>query len=227
MPTQTTIEDLLAHAPHTPPRPPVREPLPHATGRQAATRFWQDYATATGRASRREFWWTILLYPLPLAITGILLAGALPALIHNTAHQFHLIPTLTGTALALLYLATAIAVSIPTVAVTCRRLHDAKTHPTQLSNRGYKRRSPAARRGPGTHSPSSLRSKATCAPTTASATPHTCRRAPSSMPVEVDLMVSRPGSSGGPIVDGVPYAFALPMQISRPRHRPAEPYPSE
>ena len=67
---------------------------------------WKNYAKFSGRARRKEFWMFALLNVVVIAVLAIL-------------------PTVTDVAeLMYLYFAYALAVLVPGLAVTVRRLHD-------------------------------------------------------------------------------------------------------
>ncbi|GHD05199.1 DUF805 domain-containing protein [Zhihengliuella salsuginis] len=82
--------------------PPLNRPLYEASVQQALDRFLQNFFVFTGRASRSEFWWVALI----VFLTGALLSW---------------VPGL-GEVLSVLF---GLALLIPSVALTCRRLHDA------------------------------------------------------------------------------------------------------
>ena len=65
------------------------------------------YATFDGRASRPEFWWFALFYFLVQLVGGVIDAALFPDTI------FGVVATIAG-----------IALFLPTIAVTARRLHD-------------------------------------------------------------------------------------------------------
>jgi uncharacterized membrane protein YhaH (DUF805 family) len=93
--------------------PPLELPLYGATPRAALVRFFRKYATFTGRASRSEYWWWVLvsgLVPLLIQVASGIATGTwrLP------------LPPIPG-AVSQLF---AIAVLVPSIAVTWRRLHD-------------------------------------------------------------------------------------------------------
>jgi uncharacterized membrane protein YhaH (DUF805 family) len=103
------------------PNPPL--PWPHygISFGGAIRRGFAKYATFSGRASRSEYWWWVLF----TTVVGLVLA--LPAAALGTATSpdggqtpgAPAIPLLV--ALAVFYL----AIVVPTLAVTVRRLHDA------------------------------------------------------------------------------------------------------
>jgi uncharacterized membrane protein YhaH (DUF805 family) len=72
---------------------------------------YRKYATFTGRARRAEYWWytlfNVLIY-LALIVIGLLIGG--------TTEGTTILGVLVG-----VYI---LAVFLPTLAVTCRRLHD-------------------------------------------------------------------------------------------------------
>lgn len=85
------------------PEPPLDQPWYNANFMGAFKRFWKKYATFSGRASRAEFWWAYL--------ANILVALVLSLLIF----------IVIGAILLPLY---ALAIIIPNLAITVRRLHD-------------------------------------------------------------------------------------------------------
>lgn len=92
-------------------------PLYGATLGQAFGRFWKKYATFTGRASRSEYWWVVLVnvaVSIVLSLIGLgIYGGDLDAM--NSS--------MTGADDILGYLWT-LATLVPSLAVTVRRLHD-------------------------------------------------------------------------------------------------------
>ena len=100
-------------------------PLYGASFGQAFKRFWQKYATFTGRASRSEYWW----WYLAAAIVGLVLSVlynvlALPgSSIDTRTGMFTPGP---GAVLPLILISIwGLAILIPQLAITVRRLHDA------------------------------------------------------------------------------------------------------
>jgi uncharacterized membrane protein YhaH (DUF805 family) len=103
-------------------RVPLSAPLYGATIGQAVARFFQKYATFSGRASRSEYWWWFLVN---FVISGVL---------YGFAYTFGSVgATYTENGVSwgpaywiFTWLATAwgIAVLIPNLALTWRRLHD-------------------------------------------------------------------------------------------------------
>ncbi|GAA0035737.1 DUF805 domain-containing protein [Brevibacterium metallidurans] len=127
----------------------LSQPLPGASLKQAAGRFFKKYTTFTGRASRSEFWWSYLLVavltlvPYILVIAGVSIGTAWAAAnpkvtelgvdANGEAITFEQSPgimnhapaaTLIIIGLVLLFL-VFLAVIVPFLAVTVRRLHDA------------------------------------------------------------------------------------------------------
>lgn len=102
----------------------LARPLYGATFGQAVSRFFRSYATFTGRASRSEFWWVqlfmslIQLVPTVLIFVGLAtLAGANTD--YPTSQQWS--PLFVGLGLLILI---ELAMIVPILAITWRRLHD-------------------------------------------------------------------------------------------------------
>ena len=72
---------------------------------------FSKYATFSGRASRSEFWW-FYLFTLMLQ-GGTTIVGGVEALITNQTYLFDIFPIIAS-----------LVTAIPTLAVSCRRLHD-------------------------------------------------------------------------------------------------------
>lgn len=99
-----------------PPPPPYGQPsyggvpggdggaLRGATLPQAYQRFWKKYAEFNGRASRSEFWWTVLAN----FVIGLILGAIVRAI-----HAFQFVEYLWD-----------LATLIPSIALGVRRLHD-------------------------------------------------------------------------------------------------------
>src|SRR4051812_42674970 len=87
---------------------------------QAASRFWRKYATFSGRASRSEFWFAILVAMVPLFLGNTVLPLPLH-LLPETVYRASVI------ILAIVMTCYAFALIVPLLAVTWRRLHDANS----------------------------------------------------------------------------------------------------
>jgi uncharacterized membrane protein YhaH (DUF805 family) len=91
---------------------------------EAVTRFFQKYATFTGRASRSEYWWATLAFSLLFAVLGALagvIGGATQTVGADGSNEpgvAVLVPVGIGFVIGL-------AAVVPGIAVTVRRLHDA------------------------------------------------------------------------------------------------------
>jgi uncharacterized membrane protein YhaH (DUF805 family) len=109
------------------PRPsrlaPLDQPQYDATIAQAASRFWRKFATFSGRASRSEYWWWVLVsfgISVVLQLIGSLVLGgglfraASRPLLDLKAFLLPLIPALVWALVAL----------VPSIALAIRRLHD-------------------------------------------------------------------------------------------------------
>ena len=88
---------------------------------EAVKRFFQRYAQFSGYASQSEFWWPFLLFQIviPSAFYTIIVIITIP---ESFVHPGKTPPALITTCGAfLLYI---LAMIIPALAVTARRLHD-------------------------------------------------------------------------------------------------------
>ena len=87
----------------------------------AVKRGFKKYATFTGRASRGEYWWWFLFTFIAYLVLGLLTfaVGTRP---HQTEAR-HL--EQLAIPLIILFAAFALAIVVPTLALTVRRLHDA------------------------------------------------------------------------------------------------------
>ena len=102
------------------PVPPLDWPHYGIGSVAAVKRVFQKYATFTGRASRSEFWWwtlgnVIVVSVLYALIVALAVAGRTP---DGEPGRALIAPTI-------LLVVWALAVIIPSIAVTVRRLHDA------------------------------------------------------------------------------------------------------
>ena len=96
-------------------------PLPRVRLGEAVKRFFQRYTQFRGYASQSEFWWPFLLFQIviPSAFYTIIVIIMIP---ESFAHSGKTPPALIITCGAfLLYI---LAMIIPALAVTARRLHD-------------------------------------------------------------------------------------------------------
>lgn len=102
-------------------------PLPGATMSQAIERCFRQYATFTGRASRSEYWWTVLflslvwLVPTVLFGPGLVIAGVVAS---QREPGFNDASRLLNAALIVVGLLVVVTV-VPSLAILWRRLHDA------------------------------------------------------------------------------------------------------
>lgn len=109
---------------------PLSRPLYGATWPQAIARFFQNYASFTGRASRSEFWWWVLTNALVGIAFQIVSTAAgdpltfsawpTPYVVWNGAQSEAGVTTLVG-AIATLY---SLLTLLPGLALMWRRLHD-------------------------------------------------------------------------------------------------------
>ncbi len=101
------------------------QPLYGASFGQAVSRYFSKYATFSGRASRSEFWWAVLLIngvmTILLGLLVVTLAG-MPTIVDGNLN-------LVFTSLSWVWFSLAVVWwlfnLIPTLALYSRRLHDA------------------------------------------------------------------------------------------------------
>jgi uncharacterized membrane protein YhaH (DUF805 family) len=91
-------------------------PLYNATIVEAFTRFWERYATFSGRASRSEYWWMALI-----SLTVAIVTTSIDVVTNGGFAEAR--ATATGVGDLLSY-AWGLATVVPTVALGVRRLHD-------------------------------------------------------------------------------------------------------
>jgi uncharacterized membrane protein YhaH (DUF805 family) len=100
--------------------PPLWAPYYGAPIAAAVKRFFKKYATFSGRASRSEYWWwTLVSVSIGIVLSIIMSLMAMPDS-DGQAPQFG-----AGAAIIVaLFLLWFLAIIIPSVALTVRRLHD-------------------------------------------------------------------------------------------------------
>lgn len=97
----------------------LNRPLFGASFGQAFIRFFKNYANFSGRASRSEFWWMVLIYAIAFIAIGIV-AGVLESIAYG-ARMYDAVGLVVGLAVFVVFLGSI----IPWLAITWRRLHDA------------------------------------------------------------------------------------------------------
>ncbi|MFI2563434.1 DUF805 domain-containing protein [Paenarthrobacter sp. NPDC018779] len=103
--------------------PPLWAPYYGATFGAAIRRFFTKYAVFNGRASRSEYWWSVLA----LTITDFLvliIASLLSALGSTVSEYGTSTPGPGGIVGLILMFAYYAAIIVPSIALTVRRLHD-------------------------------------------------------------------------------------------------------
>jgi uncharacterized membrane protein YhaH (DUF805 family) len=102
---------------------PLSAPYYGASIGTAFSRFWTKYATFSGRASRSEYWWWMLIDLVIWIVLGILArlggAGVTDASGAMTG------PNGLGIVVSIVIVLFALATIVPSLALTVRRLHDA------------------------------------------------------------------------------------------------------
>jgi len=89
----------------------------------AVQRFFKKYATFTGRASRSEFWWWVLVNVVVVGVLNILSAvtGGLGSV---DEYGMPTGPSGLGVVFLILTALWSLVVLVPGIALTVRRLHD-------------------------------------------------------------------------------------------------------
>ena len=90
----------------------------------AVKRFFQKYATFSGRASRSEYWWTYLALSLAYLVLGIA-AGVIGATTSTVDAYGERQPGVAFAIPLVLIFLVALVTIVPGIAVAVRRLHDA------------------------------------------------------------------------------------------------------
>ncbi|MFT2752716.1 DUF805 domain-containing protein [Clavibacter sp. Sh2088] len=100
--------------------PPLELPLYGASWAEAMRRFFLKYATFRGRASRSEFWWWALTAFVAFnaldVLSGLATGGRDPM---DVVDRFAVVDVWSGISAVL-----QLAVFVPSLAVSWRRLHD-------------------------------------------------------------------------------------------------------
>ena len=101
---------------------------PHVDFGLAIKLFFKNYAVFRGRASRSEYWWVVLFnLIISIAVQALVAmvqgAGLLSALTSRSRSESFAIST-SGVVFAMLPLVWLLAIIIPCLALTVRRLHD-------------------------------------------------------------------------------------------------------
>lgn len=100
----------------------LARPLYGANFVQAFTRFFKNYATFTGRASRSEFWWVVLSYIGAWFAFGIVV-GILGDALRYSAGGYTTASAVRGL-FGIGFLVVLAGSFIPLLSITWRRLHD-------------------------------------------------------------------------------------------------------
>ncbi|NJC24047.1 uncharacterized membrane protein YhaH (DUF805 family) [Arthrobacter pigmenti] len=96
------------------------QPLHDASFGSAVKRFFKKYATFSGRASRSEYWWVVLFnFLVSMVLSVVMIAGAFIGMDPETGTPGG--GLIVGAILVSLY---GLAIIIPSIAVSVRRLHD-------------------------------------------------------------------------------------------------------
>lgn len=108
---------------------PLWAPLYGATMGQAWQRFWRKYADFTGRASRSEFWyaylWVTMLTFGSYVLMLVLLGGLTAVIAAGSDSSAGAVVGVVSGLIGFLWFAAYLAMIVPFIAVSVRRLHDA------------------------------------------------------------------------------------------------------
>ncbi|MBD7996906.1 DUF805 domain-containing protein [Arthrobacter sp. Sa2CUA1] len=100
---------------------PLSQPLYGASFGAAIKRFFQKYATFSGRASRSEYWWYTLFQFIVITVLYIGLMIALTASIDPVTGDLKSTSFMIPMVLLVIF---GLATLVPGLALTVRRLHD-------------------------------------------------------------------------------------------------------
>lgn len=102
--------------------PPLWAPYYGAPFAAAVKRFFKKYATFSGRASRSEYWWWFLVSTIISIVLNIIMSAGMT----TTTSYYSRTPTMGPGAVFGLILAViwCLAVIVPSLALSVRRLHD-------------------------------------------------------------------------------------------------------
>jgi len=102
---------------------PLWAPYYGASIGEAARRFFKKYATFTGRASRSEYWWWTLISVVVTTVLNIVMsvAGSAGATVNDSGAMVPGPGAMVGVILLVIW---GLAVIVPSLALTVRRLHD-------------------------------------------------------------------------------------------------------
>jgi uncharacterized membrane protein YhaH (DUF805 family) len=109
--------------PSTPPAP-LDQPQYGASFGQAIARFWGKYTTFSGRASRSEYWWAYLFNVIVSAVLWMLALIVGSAGAHVDPSTGRMVPGGGAVVFAVIISLWALAIVIPSLAISWRRLHD-------------------------------------------------------------------------------------------------------
>jgi uncharacterized membrane protein YhaH (DUF805 family) len=101
--------------------PPLWAPYYGAPFAVAVKRFFKKYATFSGRASRSEYWWwTLVSVGISIILNVIVTAGTSTSTSLGSTPQYGPVAILG----LILVLISSLALIVPSLALTVRRLHD-------------------------------------------------------------------------------------------------------
>lgn len=106
--------------------PPLWAPYYGAPFKEAVQRVFKKYATFTGRASRAEYWWWALVGAVVGVVLNIIISAGMVTSTSTYSGYAYSAPTLGPVSIIGVILAVVwgLAVVVPSLALTVRRLHD-------------------------------------------------------------------------------------------------------
>lgn len=102
----------------------LSRPLYGATLGQALSRFFKNYASFSGRASRSEYWWVGLIFGGGWFVLGTIINVVDQMTYTSSAMSYGAASAISGL-IGFVLLIVGLGVFIPSLALTWRRLHDA------------------------------------------------------------------------------------------------------
>lgn len=111
--------------------PPIWAPWYGISFGGAIRRFFGKYADFTGRASRSEYWWVVLAYAIVSVVLNIVasIAGGFGSFMTMQSANANTVattaPSVGAIVIGIIALLIGLAVIVPFLAITWRRLHDA------------------------------------------------------------------------------------------------------
>ncbi|MDF2443968.1 MAG: hypothetical protein JWR01_2171 [Subtercola sp.] len=101
---------------------PLSQPYYNAPFGEAVRRFYRKYATFSGRASRAEYWWWALVSAVVTTVLQVIVQAGGIGRLNSDGTMGN--PGPVAVLAAIVFFVWTLAVIVPTIALTMRRLHD-------------------------------------------------------------------------------------------------------